>query len=533
MPNIYNMGVLSVYFIIPSDMNSSYYNAFLKSITFYAVPLLNKSQTTINGKQMLVFKSNDILIEKLDPVSVIEYSDGRYGLDALQIEWDDTVILDTSNADNDIKLKFEIQKYYVNNVFTQLTKIELPQGLKTMGTIGTEYSDIFEGSKMFSLALSDLITEIIIPGTVETIGDLAFSSNNLNAIIIPPSVKRIGHGAFLGSKNIKELIIPNNVTEMGSYCFNNCASLEKIKIGNGIMRLEQSPRIGYGDFAIFGNCPLLKEIIFGKNINYIDYYTFVDCPLIEFIAFPSENVEIEGKQFITTYDDNYNNIGTNFTNPSGPPYKATILTVDSDRNPDTKLTFLNPKYETPEYGNHKAYYNYILLNKYPSDITVPKITREFLEKKAKCYIEAETVCESRALKNKCYRKKIRKCLTEYMDEGFQTELNDGTVYNNIYTVFGLIISMLIGLQLMRKYRLLSDIILNSASLLLLSAGLIYSIVLYQYLEEAESKKVLTLNKDIEKVDVPKPAAKSKDLLESKPIIPFEAYKTIDYHSYIK
>ncbi len=517
------MGVLSVYFIIPSDMNSSYYNTFLKSITFYAVPLVNKSQTTINGKQMLVFKSNDMLIEKLDPVSFIIDSDGRYGLDAIQIEWDKTIILDALNADNDIKIKFEIQKYYTSNIFTQLTKIELPQGLKTMGTIGTVYSDIFEGPKMFSLAISNLITEIIIPDTVETIGDLAFSSNNLNSIIIPPSVKRIGHGAFSHSKNIKELIIPNNVTEMGSYCFANCASLEKIKIGNGIVRLEHSPRIGYGYFGIFGDCPLLKEIIFGKNINYIDSYTFVNCPLIEFIAFPSENVEIKGKQFITAYDDINNIIGTNFTNPSGPPYKATILTVDSDRNPDTKLTFLNPKYETPEYGNYKAYYNYILLNKYPSDITIPKITREFLEKKAQCYIESETICESKALKNKCYRKKIKKCLTEYMDEGFQTEFDDDTVYNNIYAVLGLIISMLIGLQIMRKYRVLSDIILNSASLLLLSAGLIYSIVLYQHLEEAESKKVLVSSKDVVKVDVPKPAAKSKDLLESKPIIPFEAY----------
>lgn len=519
------MGVLSVYFIIPSDMNSSYYNPFLKSITFYAVPLVNKSQITIDGKQMLVFKSNNILIEKLDPVSFIKDSDGEYGLDALQIQWDDTVILDTLNAENDIKLKFEIQKYYINNVFTQLTKIELPQGLKTMGTIGTEYSDVYESTKMFSLALNYLITEIIIPDTVETIGDWAFSSNNLNSIIIPPSVKSIGHHAFSYSQNIKELIIPNSVTEIGAYCFESCASLEKIKIGNGIVRLEHSPRIGYGNLAIFGNCPLLKEIIFGKNINYIDSYTFVNCPLIEFIAFPSENVEIKGKQFITAYDNNDNIIGTNFTNPAGPPYKATILTVDSDSNPDTKLTFLNPIYEL-----EKAYYNYILLNKYPSDITIPKITREFLEKKAKCYIEAETVCESKALKNKCYRKKIRKCLTEYMDEGFQTELNDGTVYNDIYAVLGLIISMLIGLQLMRKYRVVSDIILNSASLLLLSAGLIYSIVLYQYLEEAESKKVLILSK---KVDVPKPAAKSKDLLESKPIIPFEAYKTIDYHSYIK
>ena len=183
------MGVLSVYFIIPSDMNSSYYNAFLKSITFYAVPLVNKSQTTINGKQMLVFKSNDILIEKLDPVDIIYYTSIGYSLDAIQIQWDDTVILD---AENDIKIKFEIQKYYINNVFTQLTKIELPHGLKTMGTIVTSFSDLLNDTA-FSLALSDLITEIIIPDTVETIGDLAFSSNNLNKITVNHKEKKIAH----------------------------------------------------------------------------------------------------------------------------------------------------------------------------------------------------------------------------------------------------------------------------------------------------------------------------------------------------
>ena len=529
------MGVLSVYFIIPSDMGASYYNAYLKSITFYAVPLVNKSQTTINGKQMLVFKSDDILIEKLEPASFDKES-GK-SVDALQIEWDNTVILDNSSPDKDYSIKFEIQKYYTYNVFTKLTKIELPQGLKTIGTIETAAADVFDSSKRLTLSLNDLITEMIIPETVETIGDWVFSSNNFQSIIIPPSVKKIGHFAFYNSKNIKELIIPNSVTDIGSYCFNTCASLEKIKIGNGIARLEQSPYLK-STSALFGNCQLLKEIIFGKNISYIDSDTFINCPLIEFIAFPSENVEIKGLQFITAYKNNpnksivdiksfientnyetSNNIGTNFSNPTGPPYKATILTVDNDINPDTKITF----------SNSKAYYNYILLNKYPDDITITKITRDFLQKKAQCYIESETSCGSKKLANKCYRGKIRHCLIEYKDEGFQTEFDYATVYNNIYIVLGLMVAMLVGLQIMHKYKLVSDVVSNSASMILLSAGLIYSVILYQHLESTGSKKVLSSSED---VDIPKTEQPLTEV-ESKPITQFEAYKTIDYHSYTK
>jgi hypothetical protein len=86
-----------------------------------------------------------------------------------------------------------------------------------------------------------------------------------------------------------------------------------------------------------------------------------------------------------------------------------------------------------------------------------------------------------------------------------------------------------AVPLLNKYNLVSDLVSNSASMLLLSAGLIYSVILYQHLESADSKKVLILSK---KVDVPKT---EKPLIELGPkqIIPFEAYKTIDYHSYTK
>ena len=59
------MGVLSVYFIKPSDMPETYYN-YLKSITFYGIDLVNKSQTMVNGVNTIVLSSDDTNIEKID-----------------------------------------------------------------------------------------------------------------------------------------------------------------------------------------------------------------------------------------------------------------------------------------------------------------------------------------------------------------------------------------------------------------------------------------------------------------------------------
>ena len=512
------MGVLSVYFIKPSDMPEIYYN-YLKSITFYGIDLVNKSQTMVNGVNTIVLSSDDTNIEKIDR-ALIETSTGTSIFIDFYIDyWNDNLGLD-------IVTITKIKTYFASQIFKNIIKIDLPQGLKTIGEILTADTEHPSTPKNMLLLAFPAMTEIVIPDSVETIGDWVFFSNNFTTINIPKNVKSIGHYSFAYSQKVKDIIIPNNVVQMGIYCFQGCKLLESLKIGNGIVRLEQTPRIGDGNYGHFCDCPNLKEIIFGKNITYIDSYTFENCPLIEFIAIPSENVEIKGLQFISANDKKQ----TNFSNPSGPPYKATILTINSDRNPNTKLAFLESKYET-----EKAYYNYILLNKYPDDITIPKITRDFLQKKAQCYIDSETSCQSTHIKDKCYRDKIRTCLIEYNDgsqtelgiEGFQTGyVNGELVYNNIYVVLGLMVALLIGLQIINKYKLVSDVVLNSASMILLGAGLIYSVILYQHLESADSKKVLVSSKD---VDVPKT---EKPLTELGPK-PIEPYTPFDYHSYTK
>lgn len=79
---------------------------------------------------------------------------------------------------------------------------------------------------------------------VTNIGNNAFQfCNEINCIILPNSLKRIGESAFNGT-GIKRIDIPDSVTEMADYCFAWCGKLEVIKLSKSIHVLKSAVLIG-------------------------------------------------------------------------------------------------------------------------------------------------------------------------------------------------------------------------------------------------------------------------------------------------
>ena len=97
-----------------------------------------------------------------------------------------------------------------------ITSVNLPNTIKII--------------KYFSLCYTG-ISSIIIPNSVEEIGDKAFTNCiNLKNIVIPSSVKKMGLDVFERCYSLEEVRIPNSVIEIGAGCFTRCGKIKKIAL---------------------------------------------------------------------------------------------------------------------------------------------------------------------------------------------------------------------------------------------------------------------------------------------------------------
>ena len=93
------------------------------------------------------------------------------------------------------------------------------------------------------------ITKCIIPNSVTSIGELAFSfCTSLKEITIHNNVTSIGYWAFLACESLKEITIPNNVTSIGNEAFCYGKSLKEIVFKG--KTLEEVKQMKYYPFGI-------------------------------------------------------------------------------------------------------------------------------------------------------------------------------------------------------------------------------------------------------------------------------------------
>lgn len=91
----------------------------------------------------------------------------------------------------------------------------------------------------------------VIPNTVTSIGESAFTSCGLTSIVIPNSVTRIGKGAFYGCIDLATIEIPNSVTSIGEQAFLYCPGLTAITV-----LAITPPSLGNAVFNQTNDCPI-------------------------------------------------------------------------------------------------------------------------------------------------------------------------------------------------------------------------------------------------------------------------------------
>ena len=186
-------------------------------------------------------------------------------------------------------------------------------------------------SRAFSLCKS--LEQIILPDTLETIGEYAFLRTSISELVFPTSIIKLGKGVCSGctvyhigekSTGLTKVVLPDGLTEIPDEAFHNCSVLEHINIPKSIKRIEKKAfeycenltpfefhegleTIGERAFA-FAFRDRGKEgdnslgtLLIPKSIKHIQESAFEDCKIGEIAFIQGCQAKLEKGAFADTY----------------------------------------------------------------------------------------------------------------------------------------------------------------------------------------------------------------------------------------
>jgi len=180
----------------------------------------------------------------------------------------------------------------------------------------------------------DDLTSITIPDSVTSIGNYAFNGcSSLTGVYITDMTKwcsitfanatdnplYYAKNLYLNGELVTELVIPDGVTSIGNYAFYNCSSLASVTIGNGVTSI--------GDYAFY-NCGGLTSVTMGNSVTSIGDYAFYNCSSLTSITIPNSVTTMGEYVFSANYYVSEKTIYAEATSePSGWYYSWNVVRV--------------------------------------------------------------------------------------------------------------------------------------------------------------------------------------------------------------
>ena len=187
---------------------------------------------------------------------------------------------------------------YANNLYLNgelVTELIIPEGVTSIGTS--------------AFANYTSITSVTIPSTVTSIGYYAFdgctnivriNSDTDGELIIPNGVTSIGEYAFRSLENITKVVVPNTVTTIGNGAFEGCNSIEDITLPF-VGKSASSENCVFG--SIFGSTTKSSSGLVVDGAIYQDYYSYYGGTSYYYYYIPKtiRNVTITSQTAIPNY----------------------------------------------------------------------------------------------------------------------------------------------------------------------------------------------------------------------------------------
>ena len=153
---------------------------------------------------------------------------------------------------------------------SQITAISLPPTIQSIGAS--------------AFALTPL-KEIVLPSAVKQIDSFAFAQSQIETITLNEGLEIIGEQAFHSCINVQDLTLPNSLKKLGNGAFIGMKSLKSITIPGGV------DVIGKGAFFL---CDSLSEVYIEEGVRAIDDEAFYRCKSIQIMRLPSSITYIGG-----------------------------------------------------------------------------------------------------------------------------------------------------------------------------------------------------------------------------------------------
>lgn len=255
-----------------------------------------------------------------------------------------------------IKGAKSIGNFAFGNGNESLISVTLNEGLESIGNYA------FQSCK--------IITDIVIPNSVKTIGDNAFCfCIRLKNLTLGSGLLQIGELAFSGCGELLAVSIPNSVTTIGESAFNGCEKLTTVSIGTGVNKIS---------VGMFNTCKALTSITLPNNITVVEDNAFSHCTNLTNITL-SENLTTLGKRVflgcskltnvvlpisVTTMDsDTFEGTSTDFKlfyngTLSGWSAKFNLLSLKKDDNTEIIPYFYSENKPESEMFSANGFWHY-------------------------------------------------------------------------------------------------------------------------------------------------------------------------------
>ena len=215
--------------------------------------------------------------------------------------WEETLEIPSTATNSETGITYTVTQIAERGFYMQESK---PKTVIIPNTVTTICEYAFSSCPMTSIIMSNNVTFI---------GDGAFRYTCFSSITLPQTLTSMGASVFYQNTNLESIIIPEGVTSIGKLAFSKCLSLSSVTIPNTVTSIGEQAftqtkiksieipgsvkSIGYDAFY---SCGELESVTMHEGVEIIGNYAFEYCPKLRNVNLPQTITSI-GKGAFSGY----------------------------------------------------------------------------------------------------------------------------------------------------------------------------------------------------------------------------------------